>query len=139
MEGPSLKAHARSTGGKGVGLPPLVFVELFGGILPASTAAAELGLHLSAVYYSETGKDLYWSPQMALEAVGLGAIMDSKSSDIGAILQQWPHAQFGIFGEPPRKDVIKLKSNRAGAHGPSSGLHAEIPRACLYFFAKTPG
>ena len=121
-------------------LPPLVFIELFGGILPASTAAEQLNLKLAAVYISELCCDALLVDRTKCPQVReLGDISKITESDLDNIITDWPLATFGIFGGPPCRGVSSLKSNRAGALGLDSGLHREFSRVANYFLAKAPG
>ena len=104
---------------------PLVSIELFGGISVASTAALELGIEASAIYYSELADDaILVASTVCPQANNLGSITEITESALDGIMVQWPEAHFGLCGGPPCKAVSLLKGLlRQGSLGPQSGLH----------------
>ena len=80
-------------------LPPIVCVELFCGILAASTAAQEGGLRLSAVYFSDISTDaLLVARALCPSAESLGDVRVLPDDLIDAIFARHLGAYLGICG-----------------------------------------
>ena len=78
-----------------VGKLRLVIVELFGGIMPVSTAARELGMDVEACYFSEVDPDaILVATTIHPEARGLGDINVITAAVVADVLHAHPDAYF---------------------------------------------
>ena len=85
----------------------LFVIELCGGILPATMAAQSLGINVEVVYFSEVDDDAVTVARTVFPgALELVDISGTSPTQVVATVDEHTDAEFGIFGGPPRTDVV---------------------------------
>jgi hypothetical protein len=108
---------------------PFILLELFGGILPVAVVAQMLQCDPIAHFFSEIDPDaLTVASDRWPDAINLGDINEITSNTLLRLTEKFPEAKWFVSGGPPCTDVSLLKTHRAGANGPQSGLRNEFKR-----------
>ena len=103
----------------------VVVIELFAGIMPASTALHKLGVQ-AVSYFAETASDpLDLAARLWPNAISLGDVQSLSQEALLAIVRMHPGALIWLTGGVPCKDVSSLNAFKDGAEGQQSGLYKQ--------------